>query len=285
MWLTHLRSNGECAQPGVGVSAALAVALAGVTLPAAGAADAATDRPAPTWADEFDTPGAPDPARWDYEEGLVRNKEAQYYARDRRENAVVEGGHLVITARKEPWPTQARQADYTAASLVTRGRKNFHYGRLEVRAKLPAGRGIWPAIWLRGSDPSLGWPACGEIDLVEFVGFDPDRLHFNIHTAAYNHVKKTNKGRSLSVPDAAGAWHVFALEWHRGKVELFLDGATALTFADEGTGPAAWPFDKPHYLLLNVAVGGGWGGMKGIDDTIFPQRMLIDYVRYWRTDD
>lgn len=285
MWQKHLRSTIDWSLLRVWRGIAFAVAIAGVALPAARAADPAADRPAPTWADEFDTPGAPDLARWDYEEGLVRNKEAQYYTRDRRENAVVEGGHLVITARKEPWPPLAQQADYTAASLVTRGKQDFHYGRLEVRAQLPGGRGIWPAIWLRGSDLSRGWPACGEIDLVEFVGFDPGRLHFNIHTPAYNHVKKTSKGRSLSVPDAAGAWHVFALEWHRGKVELFLDGATALTFADEGTGPAAWPFDKPHHLILNVAVGGGWGGTKGIDDTIFPQRMLIDYVRYWRTDD
>jgi beta-glucanase (GH16 family) len=262
--------------------AALSVAVAGLSaLSGAAAADPPADRPAPTWADEFEAPGAPDSANWEYETGFVRNKEAQFYARERLENARVEGGHLVITAVKEPWREQGKEAAYTSASLVTRGRREFRYGRLEVRAKLPEGRGIWPAIWLLGTDKSKGWPACGEIDLMEYVGFDPHSLHFNIHTPAYNHVKKTNKGRKVMVQDAAHDWHIYALEWHPDRLEFFLDGAGVFTFKNEGTGPAAWPFDKPHYLLLNVAVGGGWGGAKGIDDTIFPQRMLVDYVRYW----
>lgn len=261
------------------VWAALSVAVAAVQ--AAAAVDPVADRPAPTWADEFDTPGSPDPVNWDYETGFVRNQEAQYYTRGRPENAVVEGGHLVITALKEAWREQGKEAAYTSASLVTRGRREFRYGRIEVRAKLATGRGIWPAIWLLGTDKSKGWPACGEIDMVEYVGFDPHTLHFNIHTSSYNHVQKTAKGRALAVEDAARDWHVYALEWQPDRIELFLDGAGVFTFKNEGTGPAVWPFDKPHYLVLNVAVGGGWGGMKGIDDTIFPQRMLIDYVRYW----
>ena len=261
------------------VWAALSVAMAAVS--ATAAADPVADRPAPTWADEFDTPGSPDPVNWDYETGFVRNQEAQYYTRGRPENAVVEGGHLVITALKEAWREQGKEAAYTSASLVTRGRREFRYGRIEVRAKLATGRGIWPAIWLLGTDKSKGWPACGEIDMVEYVGFAPHTLHFNIHTSSYNHVQKTAKGRALAVEDAARDWHVYALEWHPDRIELFLDGAGVFTFENEGSGPAVWPFDKPHYLVLNVAVGGGWGGMKGIDDTIFPQRMLVDYVRYW----
>lgn len=244
----------------------------------------AADQPAPTWADEFNTDGAPDAARWDYEVGFIRNKEAQYYTKARRENAWIEGGNLVISALKEDFEGKGKQAKYTAASLITKGKYDFHYGRIEVRAKIPEGRGIWPAIWFLGTDQSKGWPKCGEIDLMEYVGFDPNTLHFNIHTGKYNHVKKTNKGKAVKVPDAAKEWHVYALEWYKDRLEFFLDGKQVFSFADEGSGSEAWPYDRPHYLILNVAIGGAWGGMKGIDDAIFPQRMLVDYVRYWKRD-
>lgn len=244
----------------------------------------AGEPPPPTWAEEFDVPGAPDPAKWDYETGFIRNDESQFYTRDRPENAVVEEGYLVITACKEDWDVDGQRAGYTSASVTTNGRQEFRYGRIEVRAKVPEGRGIWPAIWLLGTDVSEGWPACGEIDLMEYVGFDPDTLHFNIHTTAYNHTTKTNKGAAVTVPDAARDWHVYALEWHADRLEFFLDGTSVFRFENEGTGLAVWPFDKPHYLILNVAVGGTWGGREGIDDAIFPQRMLIDYVRYWQAE-
>ncbi len=237
----------------------------------------------PTWCDEFDTPGAPNPKNWGYEVGLVRNKEAQFYTRARPENAVVVDGNLVITARHEAWSEGDKKAAYTSASLMTQDKQEFGYGRFEVRAKLPTGRGIWPAIWFLGADKKLTWPACGEIDLMEYVGFDPEKLHFNIHTTAYNHVKKTNKGIAVTVP-AATDWHVYGLELHHDKLTMSLDGKLVFTYSNEGTGPDVWPFDKPMYMILNVAVGGAWGGQKGIDDTVFPQAMLIDYVRYWKAD-
>lgn len=258
--------------------ALLALLILASTTPAA-------ERGAPDWSDEFDTAGAPDPAKWDYEVGLVRNKEAQFYTRARPENAVVEDGHLVITARKEAWSENGKTAAYTSASVITLGKHEFQYGRVEVRAKLPAGLGMWPAIWFLGSDRTkVGWPKCGEIDLMEYVGHDPDRIHCTVHsTTLGDQPKHTSKGTAVKAPDAAADWHVYALELHRGRMEMELDGKTVFTCRDDGT--FAWPFDKPVYLILNLAVGGSWGGKKGIDDTRFPQRMLVDYVRAWKTAD
>ena len=145
----------------------------------------------------------PDAGRWDYEVGLIRNNERQYYTRDRPENARVENGLLVIEARREAF----QGADYTSASLTSRA--SWTYGRIEVRAKLPKGRGTWPAIWMLGTNiRQVGWPECGEIDIMEHVGFDPGRIHANIHTRAYNHVQGTNKGNSVVVLAPDGEFHV-----------------------------------------------------------------------------
>jgi beta-glucanase (GH16 family) len=246
------------------------------------------------WSDEFDTPGAPDPAKWDYEEGFVRNREAQYYTRARLENARVEDGVLILEARQEPFPNAAYQegstdwrrrapeAAYTSASLVTEGKAAWRYGRIEVRAKLPTGRGTWPAIWMLGVNRrEVGWPKCGEIDIMENVGFDPDVIHANIHTQSYNHVQKTGKGSWLIVPRPYDDFHVYALEWFEDRMDFFVDDQKYFTFVNEQTGVDAWPFDQPFYLILNLAIGGSWGGQKGIDDAIFPQRMEVDYVRIY----
>ena len=231
------------------------------------------------WSDEFDVPGLPDSTKWSYEEGLVRNREVQYYTKARPENARVEDGCLVIESRKEPWG----KAGYTSASLHTCGKASWTYGRIEVRAQLPTGRGMWPAIWLLGVDQSeVHWPTCGEIDIMENVGFDPDRIFANIHTKAYNHVKKTNKGASLVVPKPYEAFHVYAIDWTPERIEFFVDSTRYFTFANEGMGRDAWPFDQAQYLILNTAIGGSWGGEKGIDDSIFPRRFRIDYVRVYQ---
>jgi beta-glucanase (GH16 family) len=148
------------------------------------------------WSEDFNNPGAPDRAKWSYERGFVRNNELQLYTADRPENARVENGSLVIEGRKERLPnpfyrpnsdlkrkrTSAQFTDYTAASLITQGKASFLYGRIEVRAKLPQGRGVWPAIWLLGTnETTVGWPGCGEIDVMEFVGKEPDRVHATVH--------------------------------------------------------------------------------------------------------
>jgi beta-glucanase (GH16 family) len=185
------------------------------------------------FADEFETPGALDPAKWGYEIGYVRNDEKQYYT-SRSENVRAENGTLVIEGRREAYQGYA----YTSASVNTRRRFEFQYGRVEVRAKLPTGRGTWPAIWMLGTSiDQVGWPACGEIDVMENVGFEPAQIHGTIHTAAYN-----------------------------------VDGSKYFTFRNEGTGGRAWPFDRPMYLLVNLAIGGSWGGQKGVDDALFPHR-------------
>ena len=229
------------------------------------------------WADEFDGRGLPDPARWDREVGRIRNNEAQYYTRARLDNARVEEGTLVIEARREPF----EGAEYTSASLTSRA--SWTYGRFEVRARLPRGRGTWPAIWTLGTNiKEVGWPTCGEIDIMEHVGFDPGRVHANVHTGAYNHVRRTHKGSSTLVVKPEDEFHVYAADWSPQQIEFFVDGRRYFSFAREAGGTAVWPFDEPQYLILNLAIGGAWGGQKGIDDGAFPARFVIDYVRVYR---
>ena len=229
------------------------------------------------WQDEFDGRGLPDGTRWDYEVGLVRNNERQYYTRSRLQNARVEDGVLIIEAHRESY----EGADYTSASLTSRA--SWTYGRIEVRAKLPKGRGTWPAIWTLGVNiRDVGWPACGEIDIMEHVGFDRGRIHANIHTTAYNHVRRTNKGNNIVVPRPDEEFHVYSAVWTANEIEVSVDGQRYFAFPKETGGDAVWPFDRPQYLILNLAIGGSWGGQQGIDDGAFPTRYEIDYVRVYR---
>lgn len=231
------------------------------------------------WSDEFDKDGLPDPSKWGYEEGFLRNIEAQYYTVARKENARVEDGHLVIEARKEPFGG----GEYTSASVTTRGKASWRYGRIEVRAKLPTGVGTWPAIWMLGTNiREVGWPKCGEIDIMENVGFNPDQIHANIHTEAFNHVKGTGKGSSITIEKPYEDFHVYKVEWYPDRMDFFVDDQKYFTYENSGNGNAEWPFDKEHYLILNLAIGGAWGGQQGIDDSIFPQQYLIDYVRVYQ---
>jgi beta-glucanase (GH16 family) len=243
------------------------------------------------WADEFDVDGLPDPAKWDYEEGFVRNRELQYYTRARPENARVEGGVLVIEGRKERhknpryragssrWAEEREYAEYTAASLVTRDRASWRYGRMEVRAKLPQGRGVWPAIWTLGvSIPEIGWPRCGEIDIMEFVGKEPGRVHANIHFAVDG--EHRSNGGNLEVEEPFRDYHVYALEWDRDTMRFYFDQTLYHTFAIDQAGEGEDnPFRKSHYLLINLALGGSWGG--DMDDAVLPQTYRIDYVRVY----
>jgi len=230
------------------------------------------------FSDEFDTAGALDPAKWDYETGYIRNREAQYYT-SRPENVRAEGGMLVIEARKEPFQGYG----YTSASINTLRKFEFLYGRVEVRAKLPTGNGTWPAIWMLGTNrKEVGWPACGEIDIMENVGFDPLVIVGSVHTKAYNHTIGTQKSARVTVANPWEDFHVYAMEWYADRIDIFVDGEKYFTFRNEGTGSAAWPFDKPQYLLINLAIGGSWGGQKGIDDGRFPHKYYVDYVRIYQ---
>jgi beta-glucanase (GH16 family) len=271
-----------------GVRAAAASGIRAVLLPltllAPGCAAISEPAPAvpPGWsllfADEFDRPGPPDPAVWTPELGYVRNEEAQYYTA-RPENLRVEDGTLVIEAREETF----QGFSYTSASITGIDRRQFQYGRVEVRAKLPQGRGTWPAIWLLGGDiMEVGCPRCGEIDIMEHVGHEPGRIYGTIHTPAFNHTLGTAKGGSVTVPEPWAAFHTYAVDWSADRIDFSVDGTRYYTFSRPGDDPAVWPFDKPFYLILNLAVGGGWGGEKGIDATVFPQRLVIDYVRVYR---
>jgi len=201
------------------------------------------------WSDEFDKDGAPDATKWGYEEGFRRNREAQYYTKGRLENARVEKGMLVIEARKEKFPnarykagsgrdeTSREFAEYTSASLVTRGKTEWTYGRVEGRAKVPRGRGVWPAIWMLGTNiGEAGWPKCGEIDIMEYVGFDENTIHGTVHTGKYNHMKGTAKGGKLTVAKPYEGFHVYAVEWDAKKIDFFVDDKKYFTFENEGTG-------------------------------------------------
>ena len=231
------------------------------------------------WADEFNKGTAPDPKNWSYEKGYLRNGEAQYYTDNRRENARIERGRLVLEARKDDWEGKK----ITSASLVTAGKKPFLYGRIEARAKIPTGLGTWPAIWMLGENiGKVGWPKCGEIDILENVGFDPRKVHANIHVDAYNHTKGTGKGNRIDVGEPWAAFHVYAVEWYPDRLEFFYDDTRYFVFRKERDDESVWPFAKPHYLILNLAIGGAWGGQKGVDESLLPHRFEIDYVRYYK---
>ncbi len=231
------------------------------------------------WEDNFDGNGLLNSAIWDYEVGYIRNKESQYYTEKRTENARIENGNLIIEARNDNW----KDNKITSASINTFGKKSILYGRVEVRAKIPTGVGTWPAIWMLGENMNqIGWPACGEIDVMENVGYDPDTIHANIHTKAYNHSIGTNKGNRIGIKTLYDNYNIYAVNWFEDHMDFFVNDSLYFSFKNEGTGNDAWPFDKPHYLLINLAIGGAWGGNQGIDDAIFPQKYYIDYVRVYR---
>lgn len=232
------------------------------------------------WADEFEQPGLPDPAKWTYEEGFIRNNEAQFYTRARPENARVENGKLIIEARLDNWNGNK----ITSASLTTEGKHSVLYGRIEIRAKVPTGRGTWPAFWTLGENiRQVGWPKCGEIDILEYVGFDPTKVHANIHTEAYNHTKRNGRGNSLEVGDAPHTtFNIYAAEWYPDRIEFFFNETRYLVYRKESDDVDVWPFAQPHYLILNLAIGGAWGGVQGIDESLLPHRFVIDYVRHYQ---
>ena len=239
------------------------------------------------WADEFNQSGnVPDTSKWNYDLGNGcpnicgwGNHELQYYTANRAENARVENGRLIIEARKENY----QGAKYTSARIITKNKGDWKYGRIEVRAKLPEGKGMWPAVWMLPTKWEYGiWPHSGEIDIMENVGYWPDSLFGTVHTGLYNGMKGTQKVKSVAVNDLSTSFHNYAIEWNENDIVFYLDGQKTHQFINEHTGSEAWPFDKEFYLLLNIAVGGDWGGKYGVDDAIFPQRMEIEFVRVYQ---
>jgi len=236
--------------------------------------------PSLIWSDEFNYTGTPDTTKWNYDIGGHGwgNNELQYYTKD-MQNVHVENGNLVIEARKDSFENKA----YTSSRIISKHKGDWLYGRIEVRAKLPKGKGTWPAIWMLSTDWKYGdWPASGEIDIMEHVGYDPEVVHGTIHTEAYNHVKQTQKEGKVTVPGAQDDFHIYAVDWREDKMEFFVDNKLYHTVErDPKDDFKGWPFDQKFHLLMNIAVGGNWGGKEGVDESIWPQQMIVDYVRVY----
>lgn len=244
-----------------------------------------------SWSEEFDYEGKIDNKTWTHEIGTGNwgwgNNEKQYYT-DRAENIQVEDGKLRITALKENY----KNSKYTSARIITRGKKQFKYGKFEASIKLPQGRGTWPAFWLLASKG--GWPAGGEIDIMEAVGYQPNRAFGTLHTKDRNGgMDKGGIGKYIDVPTMYTDYHTYGVEWLPDGLRFYVDDTVYLEFfpAKQVECPDynMWPFsDSEFYIILNVAIGGQWGGAQGIDDTIFDKydvSMYIDYVRYYEAEE
>lgn len=237
----------------------------------------------PFFTDEFSITGKPDTTKWTYDigGGGWGNNELEYYT-NLAGNASVSNGILSITAKKEAY----NNMNYTSARLVSKGLGSMLYGRIEVSAKLPSGRGMWPAVWMLSNDNVYGsWPKSGEIDVMENVGYDPNPVYFTIHTQLYNGAIGTQKGGNKSMPDASTVFHKYRVDWTPYAVRGYYDDVLLFTYVNDGQGAPSWPFDQKFHLLLNIAVGGNWGGIKGVDDSAFPTSMQVDYVHFYKMID
>lgn len=231
------------------------------------------------WAEEFDQ-NTVDTTVWTYRTGAHGwgNSELQNYTAGANDQIV--DGKLVITVKKEDELQKA--GSYTSTRMVTKGTKEFTYGKIEARAKMPKGLGIWPAIWMLGSNiDSVGWPACGEIDIMEYVGFAPDTVYSTVHNAAGWGDNSDGKTKLLKTIEED--FHVYGIVWDENQILFYTDSVENVThvYAPEKNADS-WPYDKPHYLILNVAFGGNFGGRHGVDHSIFPQKMEVDYIRVYQ---
>lgn len=237
------------------------------------------------WSDEFNYEGKPDPDKWGFELGDGcpaicgwGNNELQFYT-DNEKNVRVEDGKLIVEAHQE----KDESYSYSSSKVVSTGKGDWKYGYIEVRAKLPYGKGTWPAIWMLPTlDRKLNWPMDGEIDIMEHVGYNMGTVYGTIHTGKYNHRIGTQKSDSVEVANIHQDFHVYAIDWGPEHISWFVDGQKFYTVYKNGDSRDGWPFDDKFHLILNVAVGGDWGGKYGVDNGIWPQRMEIDYVRVYK---
>jgi beta-glucanase (GH16 family) len=246
-----------------------------------------------SWRDEFDGPAGsrPDPAVWGYDLGDGSaiglpgwgNNERQWYTGEPANVALDGEGHLVLTARRTNDGPECYYGpcEYTSARLLTKDRFEFQHGRLEARIRVPGGFGLWPAFWMLGSNiDAVGWPASGEIDVMEFVGRRPNEILGTLHGPGYSGSSGISGSVDLGEP-VADAFHSVALEWGPGQMTWFLDGSPYHQVSSEDVAPNEWVFEQPFFLLLNVAVGGNLGGPV-FPDTVFPAQLLVDYVRLYQ---
>ena len=238
------------------------------------------------WSDEFSTGTMPDPKKWNYrtEDGCPElcgfgNGEWQWYTDAKPKNARIENGKLIIEAHNE----KIEKAEYSSARLNSRYKGDWLYGRFEIRAKMPTGRGTWPAIWMMPTDMDYGnWPKSGEIDIMEHVGYEPNVVSGTVHTESFNHMIQTHKGVHHPFLGSEEAFHTYGINWTPEKIEFFVDDEMYFTFENTGKGEADYPFDKRFYMILNLAIGGNLGGQQGVDSTAFPTRMEVDFVRVYQ---
>ena len=238
------------------------------------------------WSDEFSAPNGslPDSSKWIMETGGGGwgNHELESYT-NRARNARVQNGNLVITAHKETYKgADGITRQYTSARLKTLGLFEQKYGRFEARIKIPRGQGMWPAFWMLGNNiGTVDWPGCGEIDIMENIGKEPDKMHGTIHGPGYSGSEGLGGSYTLPSGKFADNFHIFALEWEPSAIRFYVDGNLyeTRTPADLPAGKT-WVFDHPFFILLNVAVGGGWPGNPD-RTTVFPQRMVVDYVKVY----
>lgn len=269
----------------VALGASLATAGAAPPASAAPAVEAGPSAAAPgdiVWQQEFDGPpgAAPDYSVWSHDLGAGGwgNSELQTYT-DSRANSALDGqGNLVLTARRET------DGSYTSARLQTNDKVELQYGRVEARIQIPRGQGIWPAFWMLGADlPGVPWPQAGEIDVMENVGFEPHLVHGTVHGPGYSGSGGIS-GTSMHPQgwSFADTFHTFAVDWRPGSITWSVDGVVYHQVTRESLGGREWVFDKPYFLVLNVAVGGSWPGYPDAS-TVFPQQMKVDYVRVYAT--
>ncbi len=232
------------------------------------------------WSDEFDLDTV-NAANWNFDIGNGTNgwgnNESQYYT-NRPQNVKIDSGILVITALKESY----NGYQYTSARLHTKNKAYWKYGRIEMRAKLPKGRGTWPAFWMLPQQQIYGsnyWPDNGEIDIMEYVGYEPSVVHGTVHT--HENYGGSSISRTITYYGVENDFHVYAIEWTPEIIRFYVDSYYYGSYQKLGHAWNYWPFDQNFFLLLNFAIGGNWGGAQGIDNTIFPQTYKIDYVRVY----
>ncbi len=244
------------------------------------------------WNEEFNYHGKPDPDKWNYETGFIRNLEEQIYTK-RRKNVHVKNGKLELVARKEEYKNKrfdpavknyrinTEFSEYTSASINTKDKFEFRYGRVEVRAKLPKGLGVWPAIWMLGANfEEIEYPYAGEIDIMEHVGKVPDEVHATIHFPWDNAQGIKANGGTRFISNPSEEFHVYSVNWTPDIIEFLIDNELYHSFKIDEAGSGNNPFRKPFYLILNLAIGGNWAGKP--DPEIFPQKFIIDYVRVYK---
>jgi beta-glucanase (GH16 family) len=255
--------------------------VASLMLAVVGCSSSSTEAPNRTlvWEDEFNGPAGQvaDASSWSFDVGEDWGNAQLEYDTDRASNASLDGsGNLVITARRESF----RGRQFTSARLITKGKRAFKYGRIEGRMKLPRGRGMWPAFWMLGADfPATSWPAAGEIDIMEYRGQEPSTVVGSLHGPGYSGGAARTKSKTLTAARLDNSFHVYAVEWTPEKIEHYIDGELYFT-TTKADVPGPWVFDKPFFILLNLAVGGNFVGAPD-DITVFPQQFVVDWVRVY----